>query len=118
MNISIDFAGCYEEYKPFFDEMALAMQAKGHKVGIITGEREAKKDFIRSRLGFEPDFWALWGEYITIGNGNLWKAQRMDEFDVWVHFDDDAGEIKKYTDRWVFKSLNSGQPNKFLDQRI
>ena len=113
MNISIDFNGTYTEHKIFFDEMAKSMQKSGHKVGIITGERETKRKEIEEALGFAPDFMRLWGEFETIANGNLWKAERLDEEDVLVHFDDDAKELKRYTGRWIIKTLNSGEVNKF-----
>lgn len=113
MNISFDWGGCYLEHRQYFDVMALAMQSQGHKVGIITGERTAREAEIRNSLGFTPDFIALWGDYETIANGNLWKCQRMDQFDVTTHYDDDASEMKKYTNRWIIKVLNSGEPTKF-----
>lgn len=120
MNISISTTGCYFEHKQFFDEMALGLQARGHRVGIITGIREVDpftsekhKEVLLSQLGFKPDFVKMWGANESIANGNLWKAMKMDEEDVLLHFDDDAKEIKRYTGRWVLKSLNSGQLNKF-----
>lgn len=120
MNISIDYAGCYTEHKIFFDEFAKAMQKAGHRVGIITGERERDpfsgadlKEQMKKQLGFTPDFMHLWGAVETIANNNLWKCQKMDYEDVLVHFDDDAAEMKKYTGRWILKSLNSSQIKKF-----
>lgn len=120
MNISFDYGGCYPEHKLFFDEMARSMQAKGHRVGIITGERELDpytgasiKQKIMADLGFTPDFFHMWGAYETIGSGDLWKCQKMDAEDVYLHFDDDAATMKKYTDRWVVKVLNSADTKKF-----
>lgn len=123
MNISFDWVGTYLEHKPFFDVMALAMQKEGHRVGIITNERDLvevpggrfhdRKQEIINSLGFKPDFIQLWGQFESIANGNLWKAQRMDVEDVYLHFDDDAHEIKRYTGRWVVKTLNSGEIKKF-----
>jgi hypothetical protein len=66
-----------------------------------------------AKLGFKPDFVHMWGANETIANGNLWKAQRMDQEDVLIHFDDDAREIKKYTERWVLKALNNAELPKF-----
>ena len=123
MNISLSINGCYWEHKIYFDEMARAMQAAGHKVGVIAGMRVKEylgtgkvRDnvaMLEKDLGFKPDFMHLWGENETIANGNLWKCEKMDQEDVLVHFDDDAFEMKKYTGRWIFKNLNSGQLNKF-----
>ena len=113
ITISLDFHGCYLEHKEFFDEMAKSMQDKDHRIGIITGERESKREFIARHTGFMHDFVHLWGEYETISNGNLWKCQQMDKEDVLVHFDDDAKEMKKYTDRWIIKVMCGGVPQKF-----
>ena len=122
MNISIDYDGCYTEHKDYFDLMAKAMQATGNKVGIITGVREVdningrvvnRKSEILQNLGFTPDFIHMWGETETIGNSNLWKALRMDMEEVVVHYDDDATEIKRYTDRWIIKVMNSADQDKF-----
>lgn len=113
MRISIDWGGCYLEHKIFFDEMAKSMKASGHEVGIVSGERQAREQEIRNSLGFEPDFMALWGDYETIANGYLWKCQKLDVLDVVTHFDDDATEMKRYTDRWIIKTLNSAERVKF-----
>lgn len=120
MTISIDLIGTYYEHKEFFDEMAHAMQKAGHRVGIITGEREKdpytgmdnRERFLRE-LGFKPDFFYLWGPNETIANGDLWKAQRMELEGVALHFDDDATGMKKYSDLWIVKTMNSAQRNKF-----
>lgn len=113
MKISFDWGGAYLETKPFFDAMAIAMKKEGHQVGIITGERESRRQEIINSLGFEADFVHLWGEYESIANGYLWKCKMLDQEDVYVHFDDDATEMKKYTPRWILKALNSGEPKKF-----
>lgn len=123
MNISIDYHGCYLEHKLFFDEMANAMQKAGHKVGIITGLREKEIGYDRrvkenkiemlNNLGFTPDFVKMWGENETISNGNLWKAYRLDDEEIDMHFDDDATEMKKYTPRWIMKTMNHGEQKKF-----
>ena len=124
MTISFSWVGAYLEHKDFFDEMANAMQAKGHRVGIIAGEREKHADnsgrrvidqraIVEQSLGFKPDFVVLWGETETIANTNLWKAQKMDEQDSLLHFDDDAKEIKRYTERWVVKTMNNDNKDKF-----
>lgn len=116
----MQWGGCYTEHKEFFDEMAKAMQAQGHEVGIISGDREKdpytkkdKKQEITDSLGFKPDFIILWGEYESIGNGSMWKANKLIENEIGMHFDDDATELKKYTDLWIVKVLNSGQKGKF-----
>lgn len=123
MNISLDYHGTYTEHKEFFDELAKGFQSRGHRVGIITGVREKEYDErnrLRNRreemlqsLGFTPDFVCIWGEAETIANGNVWKVERMIEQEVLIHFDDDARELKKYTDRWIIKTLNSGEQDKF-----
>lgn len=113
MTISIDISGCYNEHKEFFDAMAISMQKQGHRVGIITGEREEKRAHLMSQLGFTPDFMHLWGPYETIINGYKWKVNLMHQEGVSLHFDDDATEMKKYTNLWVVKTMNSGQVKKF-----
>lgn len=113
MKISIDWGGCYLEHKEFFDSMAVSMQAQGHEVGIITGERESKKNQILGSLGFNPNFVILWGEFETIVGGAQWKAQKMIDNQIGMHFDDDAKEIKRWTDLWVVKVYNTGEPRKF-----
>jgi len=113
MNISCDWGGCYLEHREFFDEMAVSMQMRGHKIGIISGERKAREVEILGSLGFKPDFVSLWGDYESVANGYLWKCKELDKHDVLVHFDDDASEMKRYTGRWIIKVLNSGDPKKF-----
>lgn len=100
--------------------MAKGMQKLGHKVGVITGERETDpftgKDIraeIVKNLGFKPDFLYLWGHNETIANGHFWIVENMIKEDVYLHFSSDARELKKYTDRWVVKTLDSGQKDKF-----
>ena len=112
--ISVDFENSYRDHKPFFDAMAQGLQAVGHRIGIITGMRErdvyTNEDIrakIVSELGFKPDFIHMWGQTETIGNGGLWKAQKMDEENVMVHFDDDAIAIKRFTTRWVIKTITN-----------
>jgi hypothetical protein len=120
MTISIDLVGTYYEYKEFFDTMAVVMQAAGHRVGIISGERAKDPytgannvDRFMRELGFKPDFFHIWGENETIVNGDSWKAQKMIDEGVAMHFDDDAPALKKFTDLWVMKSMNSAEPKKF-----
>lgn len=123
MVISMDFRGCYLEHKEFFDLMAIAMQSKGHKVGIIAGIREKEYDMrnvlhdykkeITDTLGFKPDFMHLWGESETISNGSKWKISKMVQEEVNIHFDSDATEIKKYTTGSIIKTMDSGQKGKF-----
>jgi hypothetical protein len=119
MNISINF-NIYHEHQIFFDELAKLFQKAGNKVGIIADLR-TKDPYngtdnvarINRELDFKPDFICLWGEFETIVNGSLWKAQHMDEQDVLLHFDDSAREMKKYTSRWIVKVLNSAKPEDF-----
>lgn len=111
--ISFDYEGCYLEHKEFFDELAKAMQSRGHEVGFITGIREAEIPAMSERVGFTPNFTRVWGDYESIGNANAWKAENIHKLGVWVHFDDDATEIKKYTDRWILKTMNNAQMEKF-----
>lgn len=120
MTISFDLVGCYFEHKEFFDILANALQHAGHRVGIITGEREKDpytgedyKEKILPQLGFKPDFFHVWGAIETIVNGNSWKAHKMHQEGVAVHFDDDAKEIKRYTDLWVIKTMTNADPKKF-----
>jgi len=120
MNVSIELHGCYWEHKIFFDEMAKGMQKAGHKVGVITGERDTDpfsgKDMraeILTNLGFKPDFLHLWGQTQTIANVSLWVVEKMIEEDVYLHFSPNGRELKKYTDRWVVKTMDSGQKDKF-----
>lgn len=113
MNISIDWGGCYLEHREFFDAMANAMQKDGHRVGILSGDRESKKNQIVGSLGFTPDFMILWGEFEYIVGGAQWKAQKMIDNHIGMHFDDDATEIKRWTPLWVMKTMNTGEQKKF-----
>lgn len=113
MRISFDWGGCYLEHREAFNAMANAMNKDGHEVGIITGERQHRKEEILNSLGFDAKFISLWGDDEPISNGSLWKCEQMDALNVVLHFDDDAREMKKYTPRWVVKVLNSGDINKF-----
>lgn len=113
MIVTIDIGGCYTEHKEFFDAMATAMQKDGHQVGVITGERENKRPRILAQLGFTPDFMDLWGEFETIPNGAQWKADRLVTRGVGLHFDDDATDLKRFTNLWVVKVLNGGAISKF-----
>ena len=119
MNISIDYE-IYHEHKIFFDEMAISMQKTGNRVGIVAGLREKdpfngedKRVEIDKNLGFKADFVHLWGENEAIASGNLWIAQKLDQEDIYMHFDDDATEIKRYTQRWIVKVMNSAAQAKF-----
>lgn len=82
------------------------MQKDGHRVGIISGNREAERGKIEREIGFKPDFMYLWGDYETISNGSKWKVEKINQEGVLVHFDEDATDLKKFTDRWIFKSFN------------
>lgn len=119
MTISFDFDS-YLQHKVYFDEMAMGMKNRGHRVGIITGVREKDpftnedlKAKLITQLGFNADFIRMWGQNESIANGNAWKVARMVDEDVLVHYDDDATEIKKYTDRWIIKVMLNGQEKKF-----
>lgn len=123
LTISYDW-DVYLQHKPVLDGIALAMQQAGNRVGIITGEREKhadpsntkvidKKQIILDSLGFKPDFIRLFGEIETIASVDNWKAQKMDEEGVDLHFDDDGTGIKRQTSRWVAKLMLNGQENKF-----
>lgn len=68
---------------------------------------------IENQLPFKLDFMFLWGESETISNGALWKAQKMDQENVLFHFDVDATDMKKMTERWIFKTLDNTSINKF-----
>lgn len=113
MNVSIAWGGCYLEHKEYFDAMATSMQETGHKVGILTGERESKKSQIVGSLGFTPDFVILWGEFEVIVGGAQWKAQKMHDHTIGMHFDPDATEMKRWTDLWVVKTMDRNQQKKF-----
>lgn len=113
MNVSIDWGGCYLEHREFFDAMAISMQRAGHRVGIITGEREHKKPQIEGSLGFKPDFLELWPELADITNGMKWKVDKFNQHAISLHFDDDATDLKKYTSMWIVKVMNSSKVNKF-----
>ena len=120
MNVSLDYSGTYVHYKDFFDEMARGLQKLGHKVGIISADREVDPfngEDLRAKmlnnLGFKPDFVHIWGATETISNGNIWKVEKIIQEQVMVHFDSDARELKKYSDRWIFKVMVPGQEGKF-----
>mgnify|MGYP000964135028 CR=1 FL=1 len=112
MIVSIDYDGCYTEHKDFFDAMAISMQKQGHQVGVITGEREHERGRLMRALGFTPDFLDLWGEFETIANGAQWKVARLYDRGVGLHFDDDARELKRYTDLWIVKVMNGKSQSK------
>lgn len=114
MTISFDW-NSYLNYRPFFDEILVRAKKDGHRVGVIASLRE--KEFVGSRIvnrreeiekevPIQLDFIHLWGETETISNASLWKCQKLDEEDCYFHFDPDATELKKYTDRWIFKTLD------------
>lgn len=111
--ISIDWVGAYLPYKEFFDAMAIGLQAVGHEVGIVTGERESRRAEIEASLGFKPDFMLLWGEYETIGSGGEWKARQLNNHEILVHFDDDATQLKLWSDRWIFKTMDPDRKELF-----
>lgn len=118
ISVSIDYEHSYRDHKQFFDALAVSLQATGNRVGIITGMREKGvyreneediKAKMLSELGFKPDFVCMWGQNESIGNGGLWKAQRMDDENVLVHFDVDAVAIKRFTGRWVIKTFTNDE---------
>lgn len=113
IKVSLDWIGCYLEHKEYFNEMAKALQAAGSQVGIITGERESKRAEIEKTLGFKPDFLILWANDETVVNAAVWKVQKMIDNDITVHYDDDARDMKRFTDRWVIKTMKSDDVNKF-----
>lgn len=113
MIISFDWVGTYLEHKEYFDQMAKALQKAGHKVYILTGEREARKPEILKSLGFTPDMMILWGDYESIANSNRWKVEKMIDHDILVHYDDEASGIKQWTNRWVIKVMNSDKRDSF-----
>lgn len=122
MTISFDW-NSYLNYKPFFDEILLRAKKDGHRVGVISSLREKEynaqnilvdnRQVILSTLPFQPDFIYLWGETETIANASLWKVEKLVFEDVYFHFDPEATEIKKYTDRWVFKTMDNTNTKKF-----
>lgn len=120
MTISMEYKGCYIEHRPFFDEMAKAMQKAGHRVGIICQIRDRDvytNEDLRAKLiadvGFTPDFLHMWGQTESISNAYLWKVEKLQQEDVYVHFDPDAREIKKYTSRWIIKTMDNADMKKF-----
>lgn len=113
MTISLDWIGSYLEHKPLFDELAKVWQVGGNRIGIITNERESRRQEIVRSLGFVPDFIHLWAQEEFIVNGFLWKCQQMDKENSYMHFDDDAAGLKVFTQRWVVKTLNSADTKKF-----
>ena len=121
--ISFDW-DVYIQHKEVLLPMALSLQKDGNKVGIVTGERDNqfdsrtgrtvdKKKQILDSLGFTPDFFHIWGETETIASGSGWKAQKMEDENISLHFDDDGTDLKKWTKRWVAKLMLNGQENKF-----
>ena len=113
MTISIDLDGCYWEHKMYFDLMAEAMQKAGHRVGVITGRRDKERPAIIEQVGFKMDFLHVWGDDEAIVNGSAWKVKMMIHESVSVHFDDDATEIKKLTDKWIIKVMSNADKKKF-----
>lgn len=114
MIVSMDFIGTFTEHRLFFTEMAKALQAAGHQVGIICNERENKWPKYSQELGFTPDFVEFMKQDEEIGNVYQWKVEKLIEHDVLLHFDDDAARLKVFTDRWIVKVMNNAEPRKFL----
>lgn len=106
MKISLDMDGTCLAKPEFFREFMAAMQARGHKVGILTGRSHTSKDDVMaslSKLGFpKPDFYfGRTPEYIPL-NGAHFKSMIIKQEKIEIHFDDydydNADTIKLFAD--------------------
>lgn len=92
MKISLDMDGTCVAKPEFFREFMAAMQARGHKVGILTGRPDTgqvKTLEQLSNLGFpKPDFYfGRTPEYMPL-NGAHFKSMIIKREKIEIHFDD------------------------------
>lgn len=92
MKISIDLDGTLYSRMAFFRELMLAMQSRGHKVGILTGHGQDSEAHDVRRLmeaGFpKPDFYfGRTPEYMPL-NGAHYKSMVIRREGITLHFDD------------------------------
>lgn len=106
MKISFDYQS-YHQYPDFFD----ALYNANFDLGLIEGTRKSKFDM--SLIKFEPSFVHLWTDDEFIINASSWKCEKLDLEDVYLHFDVDASELKKFTQRRIVKTLNPADWRKF-----
>lgn len=92
MKISIDFDGTMWSRMGFFREFMLAMQARGHQVGVLTGhshESEERDVALMVARGFpRPNFYfGRTPEYMAL-NGAHYKSMIIQREGIALHFDD------------------------------
>jgi len=93
MKFSIDFDGTMWQHMDFFREFMIAMQARGHQVGCLTGhnapDMEQPDINLMVARGFpKPDFWlGRTPEYIPY-NGAKFKSDMIKQYNIDIHFDD------------------------------
>jgi hydroxymethylpyrimidine pyrophosphatase-like HAD family hydrolase len=92
MKISLDMDGTCLAKPEFFRELMAAMQARGHKVGILTGRKHTSEVACfaeLSKLGFpKPDFYfGRTPEYMPL-NGAHFKSMIIKREKIEIHFDD------------------------------
>jgi hydroxymethylpyrimidine pyrophosphatase-like HAD family hydrolase len=92
MKISLDMDGTCIAKSEFFRELMVSMQARGHKVGILTGRPDtgqAQTFEQLSKLGFpKPDFYfGRTPEYMPL-NGAHFKSMVIKREKIEIHFDD------------------------------
>lgn len=92
MKISLDMDGTCVAKPEFFRELMASMQARGHKVGILTGRPhtgQAQTLEQLSKLGFpKPDFYfGRTPEYMPL-NGAHFKSMIIKREKIEIHFDD------------------------------
>lgn len=103
MKIAIDLDGTAWSYPSFFAELMRALQARGHKVGILTAHnwklQEPDLHLFRARGFPTPDFYlAKTAEEAGIPSRE-WKPKVMQEQGIdWLFDDmDDFDKISLYT---------------------
>ena len=91
MKISLDYDGTIWQHQEFFKAFIKAMQAAGHKVGMLTAHRPETKDkdiALMVARGFSrPDFYIGRPSGTGMGIG-AYKAKMIEENNIDYHFDD------------------------------
>lgn len=102
LRIAIDLDGTAWSFTAFFIELMRALQARGHKVGILTSHNESMRSAdlnLFSRRGFPaPDFYIAKRTDEAHIAASQWKpaAMRLHAID-WLFDDLDTREIRLLT---------------------
>lgn len=102
MNIAIALDGTAWAYPAFFGELMRALQARGHKVGILTSHHDSlmQADLrLFAARGFPaPDFYYAKKADEAGLPVAVWKPEMMRRHSIaWLFDDLDAGEIRLLT---------------------